>query len=399
MDSQFDWRDYLPLAKAETNKFYRKQERGKFRYEDLLSEAVEALATSPGANYARVAIKGALLDYVRDDLKIVHDVEMSEDEFIRTRGYPPSQRAAVRRVFFSGGVRHTLYTPGAYRTNHELLAGDGKVSSKHGKVSVAIERTTYNDSWSQVSSGRIRAKIEDDQQEFDPRSARTPQPRGDVNQADYVGRGKEKRFSASFLNAGAVRKSEPGARFCNGKVEVTNFNQKPTAPIRRIAVVPALDAGISGRRTSAVIVDMRKFGLEPVPADKLGHWREELLAIELLRQRESEGREPIPASPLWQREAGCFRIDWSVHDRPNGWGDNWLRTYLDRWETVQENNFTWLRLRGRIRADVIDRDSLKQGAPSRSALGSASPLVVLRQAELPSFVPKDDRRTQRPAGQ
>ena len=43
-----DWRDYLPLAKAETSRFYRRQERGKFRYEDLLGVAVEALGIRRG---------------------------------------------------------------------------------------------------------------------------------------------------------------------------------------------------------------------------------------------------------------------------------------------------------------------------------------------------------------
>jgi hypothetical protein len=44
-----DWRDYIPLAKSKTSKIYRKQERGKFRYEELLSAAVEGLGNAAEA--------------------------------------------------------------------------------------------------------------------------------------------------------------------------------------------------------------------------------------------------------------------------------------------------------------------------------------------------------------
>jgi hypothetical protein len=125
-----------------------------------------------------VAIRGALFDYVREDHRVLRNVEISEDEYLRTRGSPTPLPAVVRRVYVSGGVRHTLYTPGTYRSNAQILAGDGKVGPKHGKVSVAIERTTYRDDWSQVSSGWIRATIEDNQQEFDPRSTRMAQRGG-----------------------------------------------------------------------------------------------------------------------------------------------------------------------------------------------------------------------------
>ena len=36
--------EYLPWVKSEVSKFYRKQERGKFKYEELLSVAVEAMS-------------------------------------------------------------------------------------------------------------------------------------------------------------------------------------------------------------------------------------------------------------------------------------------------------------------------------------------------------------------
>jgi hypothetical protein len=368
----FNW-SHCGLAVAQAAQFCREQERGRFQYDELRSVAVEAQLISPGANYAKKAIRGALLDFARDAHKLVRDVEMSEGEFHGTRGSPVPKQAAIRRVYVLGGVRHTLFTPGAYRTNHELLAGDGKVDSRHGKVSVEIERTTYNDEWGQSPSGWIRAKIEDDQQEFDA-SARMAQPRGDVDQADYARHGREKRFSGSCHNGCADHKSGLGERLstgerpCDGKVVVlypNGPNPKLQATIRRSAVAPPADVGMSGRRTSSVIVDLRKFGLAPVPKNELRHWREELAAEPRLRAGSS--------LVAWQREAGYFRPcreDWGFPDRPNGWGDNWLKAYLDRWELVLDKNYLSLRLKSGIWADVISRDSVEQGAPSRSALGS-----------------------------
>lgn len=139
----------MPIAKAEASKFYKKQERGRFKYEELLSVAVEALAASKGVNYAMIAINGALLNHARDAYKLVRNVEMTEEEFRRTRSALPSSSprspAAIRRVYVLDGVRHTLYTPGPYRSNHQLLAGAGKVSTKHGKVSVALGQSEYRD--------------------------------------------------------------------------------------------------------------------------------------------------------------------------------------------------------------------------------------------------------------
>lgn len=53
-------------------------------------------------------------------------------------------------------------------------------------------------------------------------------------------------------------------------------------------------------------MDLKKFGLEPVPKDKLGHWREELA---------EEGPRPAPVS--WHKEAGAgkrgfFDVRWGV---------------------------------------------------------------------------------------
>jgi hypothetical protein len=229
----FDWRDYLPLAKAKTSKFYRKQDRGRFRYEELLSEAVNALATSLGAKYAKIAIRGALLDYERDSHKIVRDVEMSEEEFLRTRGSPAAPPAAVLRTYVEGGKLVTVYSPGPYRTNAQLLAGDCKVSSKHGKVRVKLGRSSFNDEWSQAPSGWKRAKIEDDEdQDHDPRASMVLQ-RGEVDQGSSdVKDGRQQRFSTSCHNHGADHKFGLGEsyRFDDGKVVVWNPNRKRPAP-------------------------------------------------------------------------------------------------------------------------------------------------------------------------
>ncbi len=158
---------FLRLAMAEATKFYKKQERGRFRFEDLLSGATVALKsalelndavlddTSKGNNYARTAIRGALLDFARVDHKVVRNVEMTEAEYLRTQGElaPKPASAAIRRVCVyrepgeSRFVRYTLYTRGPYRSNHQLLTSGGKVSSKHNKVSVALGQSEYKDGW------------------------------------------------------------------------------------------------------------------------------------------------------------------------------------------------------------------------------------------------------------
>ena len=152
---------FLPLAMAEATEFYRKQERGRFKFEDLLTVATEALVTSKGVNYAKKAIRGALLDFARDDHKLVRNVEMTEAEYLRTRDAPAQPPAAT----------------------------------KHGKVSVAIKPTPYDDGFSQERSGQVHAKIEaDEQEDFDPR-APALSPRGAIAERRYyVGRGRKQRF-------------------------------------------------------------------------------------------------------------------------------------------------------------------------------------------------------------
>ena len=44
----FDWRAYEPLARAAVTKLLKGQDPGRFERDELLSAAVERLATCPG---------------------------------------------------------------------------------------------------------------------------------------------------------------------------------------------------------------------------------------------------------------------------------------------------------------------------------------------------------------
>ena len=138
---------FLPFALAEAARF-RKKYPGRFDLGELQSVAAEALITSKGFKHSRKAIAGALADFARDGFKIVRDIEMTEEDFARTRGGRPS--------------------------NDRLLAGPGKASSKHGKGRLALGRSRFNDGWSQKPNERVSAKISvdgdgDDSEAADPR--------------------------------------------------------------------------------------------------------------------------------------------------------------------------------------------------------------------------------------
>jgi hypothetical protein len=419
----FDWRDFIPLAKAETTKFYRKQERGRFRYEELLSVATEALGTSLGANYARKAISGALLDFARDDHKLVRNVEMSEEEFLRTRGSPVPKQPAVRRVCVSRGVRYTLYTPGPYRTNHELLAGEGKVSSKHGKVSVAIGRATYNDEWNQTIGGWKRAKIEDPEEQGHAPAVRRAQPRGDVDQADYIGHGRQQRFSTTCHNKGVDYKSGLGStdwRLCDGEVEVCGkdprmpakpFNRTVDSPLAialRFMAKPARDRTVSEcLRVLELLGDKvdGTAGTMPIVSRKspARGWAFD----EALKQERPQER-----GPSWHREVRSSRVSWGLPTADAALS----REIVGRDEVIEgvskkifrlENRREWtgrsllylfLNNPRRIWGDVMSVEGLEQGSPSPPALGSALPLVVLGQAEPPFFLPTKGEGAHTPAG-
>jgi hypothetical protein len=292
----FDWRDFEPLARVEAGKFWRKQERGRFQYKELLSVAVEALARSKGVNHARKAIKGALLDFARDGHKLVPDVEMIEDKFKRTWGEPDEPTQGPVRVYYENGVRVTVCPTAKYRTNAELLAGTGKADPKHGKVRIALGRSTYNDGWNQQIGGQLRAKVvADKQQKADPKHHKQapgsvalfldtpegkPPPEDEVGQADYRGHGRKQRFSGACHNHGKDFKHglstigiAVGIQQFGGNVVVNRIAQsggrhrlqrEPQVPIRRIAVPPwpTWAEMFPGKRTlKNVTVDLTKFGL------------------------------------------------------------------------------------------------------------------------------------------
>ena len=229
----FDWRDFEPLARAEASKFYWKQERGRFRFDDIYSEAALALATGKGVKHAIECIKGALKDFARDGDKLVADVELSAEEWRRTHSNIPAARrdmgsaianAAVIAVAERAAKRIppgtvlrvedgvTYVSPGPYRSNAALLAGDGKVNSKHNKVPLRLGRSRFNDDWSQTPSGWVRAGSSDAQSEQEAaRLAKKDQipQRGELGGGSkpgptpgYRGAGRKQRFSKSCLSSG-----------------------------------------------------------------------------------------------------------------------------------------------------------------------------------------------------
>ena len=393
-----DWHDYLPLAKSETSKFYRKQERGKFRYEELLNVAVEALGDAAIAfdctrnnglaAYATKGIRGALKDYVRDAYKIVRNVEMPEEKYLRTRGCPNTLLAVIRRVCVAKEarawnlpkyVRHTFFTDGPYRTNLQLLQGVYKVNSKHGKVSVAIGRSTYKDGWNQTIGGWNCANI------YDEDRARTA-----AIEYAYVGAavGSRRAMVAAMrtalsdgmrLTQPVVRKSheraadtmsivirkarralkpsyirDDGAAMIEIKPhECVNFKFEDATyadagarefsppgdrcgrvcPWRKDHDIRLVEIFYIPRKAVPTLdfsVRRRGFGLKQVPKDKLGHWCEELAL---------EGRLLLRAqSPDWQRSAGYFGVGWGPINWPRQgqWTGNWLKAYLDRWSVERE---------------------------------------------------------------
>lgn len=334
MDSQtFNWRDFVPLAKSMASKFHSQQERGKFEYNELVSEAVEALATSKGVNYARKrAIPGALLDFARDDHKLVPDVEMTEAEFERTRGDGRAATpVAIRRVYVLGGVRHTLYTQGPYRSNARLLAGAGKATSKHDKVRVAIGRATYNDGWDQKFSEQVRAKVGPDEQQKADRRHHAPSsrsmasllntPEGDppkdgVGQADYVGHGRKQRFSRACHNHGEDYQTKDWPWLSDGKMRVINPNRKPVSAIDRTAEPDGLNPDrtrkiMRGRGltdSEIAVVRLTEYGLGPASLKHpLGYWGKADLML----------AGPKAVRTAWPRETGYLRFD--DDNRPECW--------------------------------------------------------------------------------
>ena len=445
---------FLPLAMAEASKFYRKQERGRFKFDDLLSVATEALlrvsieareleaSKGKGVNYARKAIRGALLDHLRDYYKLVRNIEMTEAEYVRTQGdlAPERASAAIRRCYVyreageSRFVRYTIYTPGPYRSNHQLLTGGGKVSSKHGMVSVPIGRASYKDGWNQIIGGQVHARVESDkQQEADPKhhklapgsmelllnsegkgrsGGRLPQvhkpPKDGVGQADYKGHGLKQRFSKTYFNGGEARRpnfdelshvpmraakfwsrsglkderqfsfAELASRRGDGKA-TSSYKRIAQTGIRRCFVSPPLTTEEAvkqfGLRRSNAIVDMTKFGLDHGHGPKSN-----------FPDLKLEG--PKGGAIGWHREAGYFQVDCGVPDhgvfcrpvdgislRPNQ--DPWRRG-INIFSPAHKKFPEW--------GEAINEG----GVPSRLAHGPAAPGGSCAGGAAP--LPADDER-------
>jgi hypothetical protein len=132
--------------------------------------------------------------------------------------------------------------------------------------------------------------VDDEPEEFEGRE-RYHERRAETDEAKRPG--PHARFSGACHNGGEHLKDglePPGSEspLCDGKVRVKNRNpRKPGGYIRRSS---------GGRRLAGERGG--KFGLAPVPADKLGAWRDELAL---------EGPKPGGAIPL--HEAGYFQSD------------------------------------------------------------------------------------------
>jgi hypothetical protein len=197
-----------------------------------------------------------------------------------------------------------------------------KVSSKHGKVSVAIKRAPYDDDRGQeIGGGMIRARIEgDEQRDFDPRISReTPQRGGGVDQTGYGGRGRKKdedtfRFAASCFNDGRIHKRGlddgigdwigPRMRWPRPTPKLPPEDVREYIYYGPAFLRPGGGAGPRMHVKSPAKVDMTKLGLEPVSKDKLGAWRYELaeeastcVDIDIGR------REPTLRASSWHRDA------------------------------------------------------------------------------------------------
>jgi hypothetical protein len=361
------WHDFMPLARAEVTKFLKTQEPGKFQKDDLLGEAAIALATAkPSDIWARKAIRGALFDYVRTRDKLVSDREMGEDEYLAktavlddclptaraARPKPckiPSDNQIVEDWRNLHGVtvgppprrvRRRVRHPATGKwLELELLpsriaASMGyRVNSKHNKVAVAPLRCAHQDGWEPTLGGMKRAKIEDDEnQEHTPPSA-PPIQRGDVEQSDYVEKGRQQRFSTTCHNAGRDYKSglEPpsdlapsrvSAFFRDGKIVRRNCvfipklidervivtgSPPPLPSLRRTVEPPKPDITVTGKR-GARAANTRK----PLP-------RSEAYDLALREEGPREAR-----GPRWQREAGRFQVGWGRLEIHEGKGDEYV---------------------------------------------------------------------------
>ena len=272
------------------SRFYWRQERGRFRFDDIYSEAATALADGKSVKHAIECIRGALKDFARDGDKLVHDVERTPEEWQRTHGEPERPIQGPWRVYFENGVRVLVCPTGPYRSNAQLLAGSGRVTSRHGKVPCAIGRTLYDDTWNQEFSQQVSAGSSDKQSDQEAELSKrdkVPQ-RGELGggkrptkSPDYKGGGRKQRWSKSCLSsgggagiAGVALKSVPDfwPRTINGHVAIGPLLHVPRQPaVSRDRKVAKLKFKRSrpepGRWTGAVMVrEDLLYGVRGAPA-------------------------------------------------------------------------------------------------------------------------------------
>ena len=366
-----DWRDYLPLVKAETSKFYKKQERGKFRYDDLLAVGVEALENASKTfdrtrnngltAYALKGIRGALNDYVRDAYKVVGDVEMWEADYLAAYGEADDNKPhpkIILKQYVKAGVRYAFYAPGLYRTNAQLLRGSYKVNSRHAKVKVAPRQSTYKDGWGQVNGGWKRAKIDDEHDAggYDPSvmaSINAELSRGFVSAAELRAENKDEQDAIDYeIKHGGPRREIEEARRGRPIGESQPVSNLPiscgcTVPVGHFARhggegsirKPAAGNGPETRKYRGGIMSLQRGGVGPNPLPwPIGSWQHEIYlallsggGVDLARHERlyasiyersyakmsaveklmvADQRLLFGRGPTWHREAGYFDVEW-----------------------------------------------------------------------------------------
>ena len=146
---------------------------------------------------------------------------MSEEEYLRTRGSPNPPPAVIRRVCVTkeAGAWHLLPYVRQRSTRRDPTAPTTSSSKEYTKSTASTgrcpspsgARLTMMGGIQTIGGGWIPAKIADEPDNKNnhvPLSARLVE-RGAVDQSDYVGRGRQKRWSVSWLNAGVVHMALP----------------------------------------------------------------------------------------------------------------------------------------------------------------------------------------------
>ena len=188
----------------------------------------------------------------------------------------------------------TYLSPALYRSNAQLLRGDGKINSKHNKVSVRIGRSSYDDEIGPNGSWK-RAKVEDPEGgEEDVVVAAQADP------ATYGDRpkGNEKTWSAGGLDEGVGDWSR-----CHddGIVEVYNPNPPLLAIVHRRTEPPSRPWDPRER-----VYRRTDWGAAMELRDRQRRrwwWRDHLRLMD---------RPGLLRGPSWHKEAGYFDVAWGL---------------------------------------------------------------------------------------